>query len=221
MNAAYLLGGRLAEAFSADEWWTALDTQEPRMNLGEMPLRVAADNREDMQRYGPGQVPITTEQATDLSRAGFAALCGDDTACSFIMARTLRLPGQHEDPEATEIVKMMTRLLNVMAVARLAQYVRKAALHFSREARSRQALERRLKGWIRQYAREPGETEAPAEDQRRPLNEANIELVDRYSEAGQCHVWLWLRPNLPGGAPFGTVFRLAIFTLPNVDWTEV
>lgn len=220
-TAAYLLGGRLAEVFSAGEWWTTLDSRKPRMSLGGMPSQVAADDREDMRWYGPGQVPIATEQAEDLSRAGFAALCGDDTPYAFIMAQTARRPGRYEYPEVNEAAEAATRLVNVMAMTRLAQHVRKVAVHFAKQGDPREALERHLNDWIRQYLCQPGETDAPADDRRRPLNEANIELVDNLRAPDRCLVRFWMRPNLPGEGSFGTVGSRIVFALPYVHGREV
>ena len=137
------------------------------------------------------------------------------------MAQTLRQPRQFESPEAIEAAEMEVRLVHVMAAAWLAQHVRKAAVHFSIQVGPRETLERRLNDWIGLYVRDPGESEAPPEHQRRPLNGAIITLKDHHSAADQCFVMLWMRQNLSWQSPFNTLNNRIVFTLPHVHRSEV
>jgi len=197
MNAAYVLGSRLTEAFAIYGWCTAIRGAEGGGKVKALPSYAFMSDDGDLDQQCPTEIGITDRREAELSRLGFLPLCHykkTDYAV-FFGAQTIQKPQKYDRPDATANAAISARLPYVMAMSRFAHFLKVMARDKVGSFAEASDCERWLNRWIMNYVN--GNPDADQEAKARyPLAEANITVREIPGQPGAYHAIAWLRPWL-------------------------
>jgi type VI secretion system protein ImpC len=126
MNASYVLGARLTDAFAKYGWCTAIRGAEGGGKVEGLPAHIFQSDDGDMDLKCPTEIGITDRREAELSKLGFLPLChykNTDYAV-FFGAQTTQKPKKYDRPEATANAAISARLPYIMATSRFAHYLK-------------------------------------------------------------------------------------------------
>ena len=197
MNASYVLGTRLTNAFSKYGWCTAIRGAEGGGKVEGLPAHVFQSDDGDMDLKCPTEVGITDRREAELSKVGFLPLChykNTDYAV-FFGAQTTQKPKKYDRPEATANAAISARLPYIMATARFAHYLKVIARDKIGSFMEVEDCQAWLDRWIHNYV---SADPKPSQDSkaRYPLREARVEVKEIPGQPGSYNAVAWMRPWL-------------------------
>lgn len=197
MNAAYVMGTRLTNAFAKYNWCTAIRGAEGGGRVDGLPLHVFTSDDGDIDATCPTEIGITDRREAELSRLGFLPLChykNTDYAV-FFGAQTIQKPQKYDRPEATANAAISARLPYIMATSRFAHYLKVMARDKIGSFMETSDVETWLNRWIQNYVN--GNPEAGQEMKARyPLAAAKVQVEPIPGKPGAYQAIAWLRPWL-------------------------
>lgn len=197
MNASFVLGVRLTEAFAKYGFCVAIRGAEGGGKVEGLPAHVFVSDDGDPDLKCPTEIGITDRREAELSKLGFLPLChykNTDYAV-FFGAQSTQKPKKYDRPEATANAAISARLPYLMATSRFAHYLKvigRDKIGSFMEVEDCQAW---LERWIANYV---SADPKPSEDvkARYPLREAKIEVREVPGQPGVYNAVAWLRPWL-------------------------
>lgn len=197
MNSAYVYGANLTAAFSKTNWCTAIRGVENGGKVEGLPTHVFKSDDGDLDAKCPTEVGITDRRDAELSKQGFLALCHfKNTDYSvFFGGQTTQKPKQYNDPSATANAAISARLPYIMAVSRIAHYLKVIARDKIGSFLERQDMEDFLKQWISAYVLADRNPSAEMKA-KYPLAEATITVEEIPGKPGAYNAVALLRPWL-------------------------
>lgn len=197
MNAAYVLGTRLTNAFAQYGWCTAIRGAEGGGRVEGLPMHLTTTDDGDIDLQCPTEIGITDRREAELSGLGFMPLShykNTDYAV-FFGGQTAQKPKQFDRPEPTANAAISARLPYVMATSRIAHYLKVMARDKIGSFMEAEDMENWLNRWINNYvnASEEGGQEMRA---KYPLREAKIQVNPIPGTPGAYNAVAWLRPWL-------------------------
>ncbi|CAH1653467.1 MULTISPECIES: type VI secretion system contractile sheath large subunit [unclassified Chelatococcus] len=197
MNAAYVLGTRLTDAFAAHGWCTAIRGAEGGGKVRALPSYAFVSDDGDIDQQCPTEIGITDRREAELSRLGFLPLCHykhTDYAV-FFGAQSLQKPTVYDRPEATANAAISARLPYVMAMSRFAHFLKVMARDKVGSFVEAGECEAWLNRWIMNYV---NGNEGATQDVKAkyPLAEAKVSVREIPGQPGSYHAIAWLRPWL-------------------------
>lgn len=197
MNASYVLGTRLTNAFSKYNWCTAIRGVEGGGKVEGLPAHTFTGDDGDTDLKCPTEIGITDRREAELSKLGFLPLChfkNTDYAV-FFGAQTAQKPKKYDRPEATANAAISARLPYMMATSRIAHYLKVMARDKIGSFLEASDCEAWLNRWITNYVN--GNPDAGQEMKARyPLAEAKVSVVEIPGKPGSYNAVAWLRPWL-------------------------
>ena len=197
MNAAYVLGARLTDAFSQSGWCTAIRGAENGGKVEDLPMHVFASDDGDLDLKCPTEVGITDRRDAELGKLGFLPLChykNTDYAV-FFGAQTTHKAKRYDKPEANANAAVSTRLPYIMATSRFAHYLKVIGRDKIGSFMEREDCEAWLNRWIASYVNANDE----AGDEMRaqyPLRDAKVTVREVPGKPGTFDAVAWMRPWL-------------------------
>ncbi|MBS7697299.1 MULTISPECIES: type VI secretion system contractile sheath large subunit [unclassified Chelatococcus] len=197
MNAAYVLGTRLTDAFANHGWCTAIRGAEGGGKVRALPSYAFVSDDGDIDQQCPTEIGITDRREAELSRLGFLPLCHykhTDYAV-FFGAQSLQKPTVYDRPEATANAAISARLPYVMAMSRFAHFLKVMARDKVGSFVEASECEAWLNRWIMNYV---NGNEGATQDVKAkyPLAEAKVSVREIPGQPGSYHAIAWLRPWL-------------------------
>jgi len=197
MNAAYVLGARLTQAYAKYGWCTAIRGAEGGGRVEGLPLHTFTSDDGDIDATCPTEIGITDRREAELSRLGFLPLChykNTDYAV-FFGAQTLQKPLKYDRPEATANAAISARLPYIMATSRFAHYLKVMARDKIGSFMETADVESWLNRWILNYVN--GNPDSGQDMKAKyPLAEAKVQVEPIPGKPGAYHAIAWLRPWL-------------------------
>lgn len=197
MNAAYVYGARLTDAFAKTGFCVAIRGKENGGLVEGLPAHVFRSDDGDPDLKCPTEIGITDRREAELSKLGFLPLCHyKNTDYSvFFGAQTCQKPKKYDKPDATANAAISARLPYIMATSRIAHYLKVIARDKIGSFMERQDMQDYLERWIAQYVcADPHPT--PEMKARLPLAEARIQVEEVPGAPGSYQAVAWLRPWL-------------------------
>ncbi|RYB01614.1 type VI secretion system contractile sheath large subunit [Lichenibacterium ramalinae] len=197
MNASYVLGTRITDAFAKTNWATAIRGAESGGKVEALPLHVFQSDDGDLDLKCPTEVGITDRRDAELGKLGFLPLChykNTDYAV-FFGAQTTHKPEKYDRPEATANAAISSRLPYMMATSRFAHYLKvigRDKIGSFMEAPDCQAW---LNRWINNYVN-ANDDAGPEMKARYPLREARVAVQEIPGRPGSYNAVAWMRPWL-------------------------
>ena len=126
MNAAYVLGTKMTDAFAKYGFCTAIRGAEGGGKVEGLPALIFTSDDGDPDLKCPTEIGITDRREAELSKLGFLPLChykNTDYAV-FFGGQTTQKPKKYDRPEATANAAISARLPYIMATSRFAHYLK-------------------------------------------------------------------------------------------------
>lgn len=197
MNAAYVMGTKLTDAFAKFGFCTAIRGAENGGKVEGLPAHVFQSDDGDMDLKCPTEIAITDRREAELSKLGFLPLChykNTDYAV-FFGAQTTQKPKKYDRPEATANAAISARLPYIMATARFAHFLKVIARDKIGSFMEVEDCQKWLHRWIHNYV-SADPTPSAESKARYPLREAKIEVKEIPGKPGSYNAVAWLRPWL-------------------------
>jgi type VI secretion system protein ImpC len=197
MNAAYVMGTRLTDAFAQHGFCVAIRGAEGGGKVENLPSHIFTSDDGDLDAKCPTEIGITDRREFELSNQGFLPLChyrNTDYAV-FFGAQSTQKPKKYDRPEATANAAISARLPYLMATSRFAHYLKVMARDKIGSFMEASDVERWLNRWITNYVntnQDAGqETKA-----KYPLREARVEVKEIPGKPGSYNAIAYMRPWL-------------------------
>jgi len=197
MNAAYVMGTKLTDAYAQYGWCTAIRGAEGGGKVEGLPTYNFVSDDGDVDMKCPTEVGITDRREAELSNLGFLPLCHyKNTDYSvFFGAQSSQKPQVFDDPAATENAAISARLPYMMATSRIAHYLKVMGRDKIGSFMEASEAEDWLNRWIMNYVN--GNPDSGAEMKARyPLAEAKVEVKEIPGSPGSYNAVAWMRPWL-------------------------
>lgn len=197
MNAAYVMGSRMTNAFAKYGFCTAIRGAEGGGKVEGLPAHVFQSDDGDPDLKCPTEIGITDRREAELSKLGFLPLChykNTDYAV-FFGAQSCQRPKIYDNPDATANAAISARLPYMMATSRFAHYLKVMARDKIGSFMEAEDVEHWLNRWILNYvnASEGGGQEIRA---KFPLADARVQVREIPGRPGSYNAIAWLRPWL-------------------------
>ncbi|MCR4415540.1 MAG: type VI secretion system contractile sheath large subunit [Thermoguttaceae bacterium] len=197
MNAAYVYGARLTDAFAKTGFCVAIRGKENGGLVEGLPAHVFKSMDGDLDLKCPTEVSITDRREAELSKLGFLPLCHyKNTDYSvFFGGQTCQKPKKYDKPDATANAAISARLPYIMATSRIAHFLKVIARDKIGSYAEKKDMQDYLERWIAQYVcADPHPT--PEMKARLPLAAAQIQVEEVPGAPGSYQAVAWLRPWL-------------------------
>jgi type VI secretion system protein ImpC len=197
MNASYVLGTRLTDAFAKYGWCTAIRGAEGGGKVEGLPAHIFTSDDGDPDLKCPTEIGITDRREAELGKLGFLPLChykNNDYAV-FFGAQTAQKPKKYDRPDATANAAISARLPYIMATSRFAHYLKVMARDKIGSFMEASDCEAWLNRWIRNYVN--SNKDAGQETKAKyPLAEAKVQVMEIPGKPGSYNAIAWMRPWL-------------------------
>lgn len=197
MNAAYVMGTRLTDAFAKYGFCVAIRGAEGGGKVENLPTHVFTSDDGDLDTQCPTEIGITDRREFELSNQGFLPLChykNTDYAV-FFGAQSTQKPKKYDRPEATANAAISARLPYIMASSRFAHYLKVLARDKIGSFMEASNCEQWLNRWIKNYVNS-NENAGPETKAKYPLREAKVEVKEIPGKPGSYNAVAYLRPWL-------------------------
>jgi type VI secretion system protein ImpC len=201
MNAAYIMGQRLTNAFDLYGWCTAIRGHDGRGGKVEnLPAHTFVTDQGDIDLKCPTEIAITDRRENELSNCGFLPLChykNTDFAV-FFGAQTTQKPQKYIGPDgdaATANAAISARLPYMMATSRIAHYLKVMARNWVGTPKEAADCEKKLNTWINNYVNNSPDSTEEARA-KKPLRDAKIVVRPIPGRPGSYEAQAFLRPWL-------------------------
>ena len=197
MNAAYVMGARLTDAFAKTGFCTAIRGAENGGKVENLPYHVFTSDDGDLDAKCPSEIGITDRREKELSDLGFLPIVHyKNTDYSvFFGAQSVQKPKKYDRPAATANAALSARLPYLMATSRFAHYLKVIARDWIGSFMEATDAERRMNRWINNYVNS-NESAGPEMKARFPLREARVEVSEIPGAPGSYNAIAYLRPWL-------------------------
>jgi type VI secretion system protein ImpC len=197
MNAAYVMGARLTDAFAQTAFCVAIRGAEGGGKVENLPYHVFTSDDGDLDAQCPSEIGITDRREFELSNQGFLPIChykNTDYAV-FFGAQSVQKPKKYDRPEATANAAISARLPYLMATSRFAHYLKVMARDKIGSFMEASDVEHWLNRWINNYVNS-NESAGQEMKARFPLREARVEVKEIPGRPGSYNAIAYLRPWL-------------------------
>ena len=197
MNAAYVMGARLTDAFAQTGFCTAIRGREGGGVVSNLPTHVFTSDDGDIDVKCPTEIGITDRREAELSKLGFLPLChykNEDFAV-FFGGQTTQKPKKYDRSAATENAAISARLPYILATSRFAHFLKVMARDKIGSFMEASDCEMWLNRWIQNYVN-PMEGAGQEARARYPLREARIEVKEVPGRPGSYNAIAYMRPWL-------------------------
>jgi type VI secretion system protein ImpC len=197
MNAAYVYGTRLTDAFAKTGFCTAIRGAEGGGKVEGLPTHIFTSDDGDPDLKCPTELGITDRREAELSKLGFLPLCHyKNTDYSvFFGAQTTQKPKKYDRADATANAAISARLPYMMAASRFAHYLKVIARDKIGSFMEVENCQDFLERWIAMYISADPKPSAEMKA-RYPLREAKIQVREDPEAPGSYHAIAHLRPWL-------------------------
>ena len=197
MNAAYVMGTKLTDAYAKYGWCTAIRGAEGGGKVDNLNTHVFVSDNGDNDLKCPTEIGITDRREAELSKQGLLPLChykNTDYAV-FFGGQTTQKPKIYDDVAATENAEISARLPCIMATSRFAHYLKVMARDKIGSFMEASQVETWLHNWIIKYT-----NSNPASGQELkssyPLKDAKVVVKEVPGRPGAYNAVAWLQPWL-------------------------
>ncbi|MFL5342356.1 MAG: type VI secretion system contractile sheath large subunit [Gemmataceae bacterium] len=197
MNAAFVYGTKLTDAFAKYGWCTAIRGAEGGGKVEGLPVHVFKSDDGDTDAKCPTEVGITDRREAELSKLGFLPLCHyKNTDYSvFFGGQTAQKPKKYDRPEATANAAISARLPYIMATSRIAHYLKVMARDKIGSFMEATDCANWLNRWIKNYVN-ANPNSGQEMKAKFPLAEAKVEVKEIPGKPGSYQAIAWMRPWL-------------------------
>ena len=195
-NAAYAMATRLTDSFAKYHWCATIRGVEGGGLVSGLPTHTFKTDQGDVALKCPTEIAITDRREKELSDLGFMPLvhCKSTDYAAFFGAQSCQKAKLYDTDAANANARLSTQLQYILAVSRIAHYLKSIMRDKVGSFMSRDECETFLNRWIKQYVTSDStanqETKA-----KRPLNAARIDVMDDPARPGCYRAVAFLKPH--------------------------
>lgn len=196
MNAAFVLGTRLTDAFARYGWCAAIRGVEGGGLVEGLPTHTFSTDEGDVALKCPTEIAIGDRREKELSDLGFIPLvhCKGTDKAAFFATQSVQKPKKYDRDSANANARLSAQLQYIMAISRFAHYLKSMMRDKIGAFTSRDELEKFLNRWIMNYVTEDDKASFQTKAEN-PLREARIEVVEVAGKPGVYKAVAFLRPH--------------------------
>lgn len=197
MNASFVLGARLTEAFARNGWCTAIRGTENGGKVQALPTHMFMSEDGDVDQKCPTEIGIDERREYELSQCGFLPLVHSKNSdfAVFMGSQTAKKPLKYDSKDATANAEISARLPYILATARIAHFLKVMARDKIGSGMEVEDVSDWLNRWINQYVN-AAESPTPEAKLRFPLREARVDVKAVPGKPGAYNAVAYLRPWL-------------------------
>lgn len=197
MNPAYVMGTKITNAFTNFGWCTAIRGLQGGGKVEDLPTHVFMSDRGELELKCPTEIGITDRREKELSDLGFMPLSHykDENYAVFFGGQTCQKPKKYDQMDAQANAEISARLPYILAVSRIAHYLKVMARDKIGSFMEVEDMETDLNRWIQQYVNS-NEKGSQAMKAKFPLREAQVQVAEIPGKPGFYHAVAHLRPWL-------------------------
>ncbi|MDR0780987.1 MAG: type VI secretion system contractile sheath large subunit [Pseudomonadales bacterium] len=195
-NAAYSLGARLTDAFARYGWCAAIRGVEGGGLVEGLPTHTFATDDGEMALKCPTEIAITERREKELADLGFIPLvhCKGADYAAFFSTQSTQKAKEYNTDAANANARLSSQLQYIMAVSRIAHYLKSMMRDKIGSFASKSSVEMYLNNWIAQYVL-LDDNAAQERKAKYPLREARIEVAEIPGKPGCYKAAAFLRPH--------------------------
>ena len=195
-NSGWALSARVTNAFALYGWCACIRGVESGGLVEGLPVHNFHTDSGDVAMKCPTEAQITDRREKELADLGFAPLVhqkGTPNAC-FFSVQSAQKAKVYDSDAATANARISAQLPYIFAVSRFAHYLKAMMRDKIGGYMSRSEAQTFLNNWIANYV--VGNDDAPMSVKaKRPLKEANVEVVEVAGKPGAYRAVAFLRPH--------------------------
>jgi type VI secretion system protein ImpC len=195
-NSGWALSARVTNAFALYGWCACIRGVESGGLVEGLPVHNFRTDSGDVAMKCPTEAQITDRREKELADLGFAPLVhqkGTPNAC-FFSVQSAQKAKVYDSDAATANARISAQLPYIFAVSRFAHYLKAMMRDKIGGYMSRSEAQTFLNNWIANYV--VGNDDAPMSVKaKRPLKEANVEVVEVAGKPGAYRAVAFLRPH--------------------------
>ena len=195
-SSAYAFGARLVDAFSEYGWCAAIRGVEGGGPVEDLPAHTFKTGEGELALKCPTEVAITDRREKELSDLGFISLvhCKHTDFAAFFGAQSVQKAVRYTSDAANANAMLSTQLQYIMAVSRIAHYLKAMMRDKIGSFASATSVETYLNDWISQYVLLDQNANHETKAQY-PLSEARIEVAETPGRPGVYRAVAFLKPH--------------------------
>lgn len=196
VNAAYAFGTRLTNAFFDHRWCAAIRGVEGGGLVEGLPVHTFKTDEGDVALKCPTEIAITDRREKELSDLGFIPLvhCKNTDYAAFFGAQSAQKAKKYMNDTANANATLSTQLQYIMAVSRIAHYLKAMMRDKVGSFMSVGNVESFLNDWVSRYVLLDDGASQEAKAQF-PLREASVQVVEVPGKPGVYKSVVFLRPH--------------------------
>jgi type VI secretion system protein ImpC len=195
-NSGWALSARVTNAFALYGWCACIRGVESGGLVEGLPVHNFRTDSGDVAMKCPTEAQITDRREKELADLGFAPLVhqkGTPNAC-FFSVQSAQKAKVYDSDAATANARISAQLPYIFAVSRFAHYLKAMMRDKIGGYMSRSEAQTFLNNWIANYV--VGNDDAPMSVKaKRPLKEANVEVVEVAGKPGAYRAVAFLRTH--------------------------
>jgi type VI secretion system protein ImpC len=197
MNAAYVMGTKMTDAFAKYGFCTAIRGAEGGGKVEGLPAFIFKSDDGDSDLKCPTEIGITDRRERELGKLGFLPLShykNTDYAV-FFGGQSTQKPTKYDRPEANANAEISARLPYIMATSRFAHYLKVMARDWIGKFMEASNVQNELNRWINNYVNANPDA---GQDMKAkfPLREAKVVVQEIPGQPGSYNAIAWMRPWL-------------------------
>jgi type VI secretion system protein ImpC len=195
-NAAYAMATRMTDSFAKFHWCATIRGVEGGGLVSGLPAHTFKTDQGDVALKCPTELAITDRREKELSDLGFMPLihCKGTDYAAFFGAQSCQQPKTYDNDAANANARLSTQLQYILAVSRIAHYLKAIMRDRVGSFMSREECQTFLNAWIKNYVTKAAN--AKMEDKaQKPLADARIDVADDPARPGCYRAVAFLRPH--------------------------
>lgn len=195
-NAAYAFATRLTESFARHHWCAAIRGVEGGGLVSGLPVHTFSTDEGDVALKCPTEIAITDRREKELADLGFIPLvhCKNTDYAAFFSAQSAQKSKLYNTDAANANARLSSQFQYIMAVSRIAHYLKSMMRDKLGSFMSRSQCETFLNTWIAQYVTTDDSASQETKSQY-PLREARIDVMEVPGKPGAYKAIAFLRPH--------------------------
>jgi type VI secretion system protein ImpC len=195
-NAAYAFASRLTAAFGEHGWCAAIRGVEGGGLVEDLPTHTFKTGDGELALKCPAEIAITDRREKELSDLGFISLvhCKSTDYAAFFGAQSIQKAARYNTDSANANAILSTQLQYILAVSRIAHYLKAMMRDKVGSFASASGVESFLNDWITQYVLLDDNATHEAKAQF-PLREASVQVSEVAGKPGVYRAVAFLRPH--------------------------
>ncbi|MFG6447102.1 type VI secretion system contractile sheath large subunit [Roseateles sp. BYS180W] len=196
VNTAYAFSARLTAAFETYGWCAAIRGVEGGGLVDDLPTHTFKTDDGEVALKCPTEVAITDRREKELSDLGFIPLvhCKNTDYAAFFGAQSTHKPKKYDNEAANANAALSAQLQYMMAVCRIAHYMKSMMRDKIGSFSSTLEVERYLHNWLMQYVVDSDDASHELRAQR-PLRQAQVEVSEVPGRPGVYRAVAFVRPH--------------------------